>query len=186
MESGMLLIDIDRCIRCFACEVACKQENDLPPEPRAASVITIEPRTINGELTADFVFTTCVQCDDPLCRAVCPHGAILKRTDDVVIVDKNACKGCGYCIYACPFGAIQINPGTKTAWKCSLCIDRLEYGLAPSCVQHCSGGALQYITTREFDTATKGRHNVYAGKVCYSSTRWRLSEPHAGYRSLPE
>ena len=67
METGILLIDIDRCIRCHACEVACKQENDLPPGPRWNSVVTIEPRTIQRELVTDFVFTACMQCDDPNC-----------------------------------------------------------------------------------------------------------------------
>jgi Fe-S-cluster-containing dehydrogenase component len=177
METGTLLIDIDRCIRCFACEVACKQENDLPPGPRAASVVTIEPRTINGELTMDFVFTTCLQCDDPLCRAVCPHGAILKRKDGIVLVDDNTCKGCSYCVYACPFGAIQINQEKRIAWKCSLCTDRLEHGLMPSCVQHCSGGSLQYVTPRELEKATEGRHKVYVGKVCYVSVQWKLVKP---------
>jgi Fe-S-cluster-containing dehydrogenase component len=171
----MLLIDIDRCIRCFACEVACKQENDLPVGYRWNSVVTIEPRRINEELVSDFVFTTCMQCEDPNCALACPEEAITKRKDGIIIIDETLCKGCGQCVHACPFGAIQINPEKKKAWKCSMCIQRLEQDKEPSCVQHCAGGSLQYVTSDELKKATKGRHQAVIGKVCYTSTRWKLN-----------
>jgi Fe-S-cluster-containing dehydrogenase component len=175
MKTGTLLIDIDRCIRCHACEVACKQEHDLPAKPRWSSVVTMEPRAIQGKLVTDFVFTTCMHCKEPTCALVCPAKAIIKREDGIVIIDDAKCTGCGFCVHACPFGAMEINPEKKTAWKCSLCIDRLEYALEPSCVQHCSGGSLQYLAPEEFAKAAEGRHQAQVGKICYVSTRWKLS-----------
>jgi len=175
MRDGLLLIDIDRCIRCYACEIACKEENDLPAGPRWNQVVTIQPRRIGGELYTDFVFTTCVQCEDPVCASVCRSDALSKRDDGIVLVDEARCKGCGFCAHACPLGAIEVHPEKKVAWKCSLCVDRIDHGLLPSCVQHCAGGALQYVTPEELLEITVGRHHARIGKVCYVSTTWKLS-----------
>ena len=175
MRDRLLLIDIDRCIRCYACELACKQEHDLPAGPRWSQVLTVEPRRIGGELYTDFVFFTCVQCEDPVCACVCPSEAISKREDGIVLVDEARCKGCGFCVHACPFGAIELDPEKKLAWKCSLCFDRTDQDLPPSCVQHCAGGALQYVTEEELREIAAGRHSARIGRVCYLSATWKLS-----------
>ncbi|MBI5602694.1 MAG: 4Fe-4S binding protein [Deltaproteobacteria bacterium] len=175
MEEKILLIDLDRCIRCYACEVACKQENRLPAGPRWASVVTVGPRIMEGELHQDFVFVTCFQCNEPLCLAACNTGAISKRGDGVVVIDETACQGCGLCVLACPYGAVHLRPGEKKAWKCDQCTERVNDGLGPSCVQHCAGGSLQFVTPAELILITAGRHNARLGKVCYVSTKWRLS-----------
>jgi Fe-S-cluster-containing dehydrogenase component len=177
MEEQMtLLVDIDRCIRCYACEVACKQEHDLPPGPRWTSVITVGPRSVQGVLHQDFVFATCLHCEDPACVAVCAAGAISKGEDGLVVIDEAKCKKCGLCAIACPFGAVHLRPDNKTAWKCNQCADRVGTGLPPACVQHCAGGALQYVTPEELLAITSGRHTAQFGKVCYVSAKWRLSE----------
>ncbi len=175
MDEKLLLVDLDRCIRCHACEVACKQQNDLPPGPQWTSVVTIDPRWVAGELCMDFVFATCFHCDDPVCASACPDNAIAKRDDGIVLIDEERCKGCSLCVYACPFGAVYINAKKKVAWKCTLCVDRLDHGLEPSCVQHCAGGALQYVTEEELLEIAAGRHKARIGKVCYVSTKWKLS-----------
>ena len=175
MARMTLLVDIDRCIRCHACEAACKQENNLPPGPRWASVVTVGPRPIAGELHQDFVFAACLHCDDPACMAVCTAGAISKQENGLVVIDEPKCKGCGLCVVACPFGAVHLRPETKTAWKCNHCADRVADGLPPSCVQHCAGGALQYVTPEELRAIRVGRHTADVGKVCYVSEKWRLS-----------
>jgi Fe-S-cluster-containing dehydrogenase component len=175
MESRILFVDIDRCIRCHACEVACNQENDLAAGPRWAAVETVGPRLIKGDLHQDFVFATCVHCDDPACGAVCSAGAISKSEEGLVLIDEAQCKGCGLCALACPFGAVHLRPDGKTAWKCDQCAGRVEDGLPPSCVQHCAGGAIQYVTSNELLLISAGRHTKRLGKVCYVSAKWRLS-----------
>jgi Fe-S-cluster-containing dehydrogenase component len=177
MREATLLVDLDRCIRCYACEVACKQENDLPPGPRWCGVVTVEPREVKGELCTDFVFTTCVQCEDPLCAKVCPSEAFQKRDDGIILIDDVKCKGCGFCENACPFGVIHIHPGTKKAWKCSFCFERLEKGMDPACVQHCAGGAIQIFSPEDLMSVTDGRHRAVIGKACYTSSKWKLVEP---------
>lgn len=143
MSERTMLIDIDRCMRCYACEVACKQENELPAGPRWCRVVTIEPRKIKDQLHMDFVPTMCAQCQEPICSQSCPVNAIRKRADGIVLVDEGRCTGCKLCVYSCPYGAMQFNQEKDKAGKCNLCANRIDSGLEPSCVQHCIGGALQ-------------------------------------------
>jgi Fe-S-cluster-containing dehydrogenase component len=90
------------------------------------------------------------------------------------LIDDAQCRGCGLCVVACPFGAVHLLAEKKTAWKCNQCADRVSGGLPPSCVQHCAGGALQYVTPEELARITAGRHSAGFGKVCYVSAKWRL------------
>ena len=175
MSNKIFLVDIDRCIRCYACEVACKQENRLPPGPRWCSVVTLEPRRVNGELHTDFVFTTCMQCENPFCVVVCPENALIQRSDKIVVPDESKCTGCGLCVKACPFGAIHVRSREKKVWKCALCADRTDAGLEPECVRHCAGGALQYLSPEEYPDAIHGRHLARFGQIVYVSTKWKLS-----------
>jgi Fe-S-cluster-containing dehydrogenase component len=174
MEEMLLLVDIDRCIACHACEVACKQEHGLPPGPRWTSVTTVGPREKEGQLHQDFVFATCLQCDTPVCVTVCRFGALSKREDGLVAIDESACKKCGLCALSCPFGAVHLRPDTGIAWKCDQCIGRVATGLPPACAQHCAGGSVQYVTESEAAAIVNGRHEARFGKVRYVSSKWRL------------
>ena len=174
MSDKVLLIDIDKCIRCYACEITCKEENNLPVGPRPCQVMTVGPRKVSGELHMDFTPTICVHCDDPICAYFCPVGAITKRKDGIVVINEEECNGCRRCVYGCPYGVMCYSPEKRVATKCSLCIDRIEYGLEPSCVQHCIGGSLQFVTAEELENITRGAHKVKMGKVYYTSAKWRL------------
>jgi Fe-S-cluster-containing dehydrogenase component len=176
MKEKLLLIDIDRCVRCFACEVACKQEHSLPPGPRWNSVVTVGPREAEGNLYQDFVFATCVQCAEPACCTVCTAGALSKQEDGLVKVDEARCKKCGLCVLACPHGAIHLRPDTGVAWKCDQCAERVVAGLPPACVQHCVGGSLQYLAESEAAAIAGPRHEARFGKVVYVSSRWKLDQ----------
>ena len=174
MLDKLLLIDIDKCIRCYACEIACKEENNLSPGPRACRVITMGPRQVQDELHLDFVPLMCLHCDDPYCAHFCPVHAIVKRDDGVVVIDENKCNGCRRCVSGCPYGLMHFLPEKKIAVKCSFCTSRIDSALEPSCVQHCIGGSLQFVSQPELDEITHGQHNVKMGKVCFTSAKWRL------------
>ena len=175
MIDKILLIDVDRCVGCYACEVACKQENKLPLPSRWCQVISIGPRRVQAQLHLDFVPVVCIQCDDPVCSYFCPFDAITKREDGIILIIEEKCTGCGLCIYGCPYGAIYFDHGKNIAGKCSLCASRIDDGLEPSCVQHCISGALQFVTKEELDEITHGMHIARVGKVYYASSKWRLS-----------
>lgn len=174
MSEKILLIDVDKCVGCYACEIACKQEHDLPLDPRWCRVVSIGPRTLQEKHHLDILPAMCFQCEEPVCSYFCSSGAIKKREDGLVIIDEDECTGCELCIYGCPYGAIYFNQEREIAGKCSFCTSRIDNGLEPSCVQHCIGGALMFMAEDEVGQITKGMHTARKGKVCYTSSKWNL------------
>lgn len=92
---------------------------------------------------AFFVPKLCNQCENPPCVQVCPVGATYQQADGVVLIDRQTCIGCGYCIMACPYGARFFHPKYKVAEKCNFCYHRLARGQKPACVEVCPFGARQ-------------------------------------------
>jgi len=157
-------IDIDKCIGCGNCAKACKIENDVPKEPFyyrswvEQYVIkndeTMKIESPNGGIDgfkqsvadedvdrAFFVPKTCNHCAKSPCEQVCPVGATFMSPEGVVLIDKEYCIGCGYCIQSCPYGCRYIHPTTQTVDKCTMCYHRLKKGLQPACVEACPTGA---------------------------------------------
>jgi Fe-S-cluster-containing dehydrogenase component len=151
-------IQIDRCIGCNRCAVACKAENNVPEEPvyfrtwverytiLRSGEVSVEnisgPRkdTVHDErdvIRTFFVPKLCNHCANPPCVQVCPVRATFTTPDGAVIVDSSRCVGCRYCIQACPYGARYLHPKTNTADKCTFCYHRVVKGLQPACVEVC-------------------------------------------------
>jgi len=137
-----LLFNPTRCIGCFACEVACKQEHALERGIRWIRVERKETLENDKKPILHFNLKGCEHCDDPPCLPVCPSEAIIRRPDGIVLIDREQCTGCEQCIEACPFGAIVYDPDHEIASKCDLCLDRLEHNLDPNCVTYCQGEAI--------------------------------------------
>lgn len=144
MPEYALFFDAGRCVGCFTCEVACKQENNLPVGPRWIRVVQIGPRRKEGKIITSFSLVRCRHCSHPPCREACPVRAIDRTRNGVVLIDQELCIGCCECVEACPFGALQFHAAKGTVGKCTLCIDRIARGSIPSCVQHCPYHALFY------------------------------------------
>ena len=178
MLQKVLLIDLDNCVRCYACELACRQEHDLAYETKSrwCKVMTIEPRWVNQELQMDFVPVMCFQCDDPICAYFCPVNAISKREDGIVVIDEEACTGCKLCVHGCPYGALFFNEMRGVSGKCDLCASRIQGGVEPACVQHCIGGALQFVSEEELANIILGEHVLRKGMVYYVSSKWKLKK----------
>jgi Fe-S-cluster-containing dehydrogenase component len=172
----ILLIDIDSCVRCHACTIACRQEHGLSVETESSwcRVMTVGPRRVAGKLHMDFIPVLCFQCNAPMCADVCPSGAIAKNEAGLVLIDEKTCTGCGLCVDGCPYGCMSFNKVKQTAGHCDLCRERVESGIEPACVQHCIGGALQFVTTGELAGCTSGQHRSRLGRICYISNKWRL------------
>lgn len=136
MRPYALIIDHESCWGCRACEVACKQENQSPEGVRFISVTERGPRLINDP--PDFVFQVqvCRHCEDPDCVDACPEEAIEKRTDGIVVLNQEACLGCGSCVAVCPYDAISVDPHSGLAAKCNLCHHRVDEGLIPACADN--------------------------------------------------
>jgi Fe-S-cluster-containing dehydrogenase component len=139
-----LLIDIQRCIGCYSCNVACKQENDVPPGVSRNQLFTVGPFGEYPDVQAYFLSRPCMHCEDAACVKNCPTGASYQRGDGVVLVDQDKCIVCGYCAWACPYGARQVNPIAQRIEGCTMCVQRTDIGLDPACVHHCMGKARMF------------------------------------------
>lgn len=140
VQYGML-IDLRRCIGCQACTVACKAEADVPLGV-SRSWVEYAEKGLYPNVGRSFLPRLCNQCSEPHCVRVCPTGATYKRPQDgIVVVDQGVCIGCLYCAQACPYDMRFLNPVTRFADKCDLCIHRVAKGLVPSCVNTCQGRA---------------------------------------------
>ncbi|MGB9920631.1 MAG: 4Fe-4S dicluster domain-containing protein [Moorellales bacterium] len=125
--SGLSIVEAE-CCGCHACELACKQEHGLNTGPRLIRVLEASPR---------FLPVYCRQCPDPPCAQPCPTGAIYRHSSGVVLIAEERCTGCGACVEACPYGAMQLDLAHNRAVKCDLCLHRLGNGGPPACVRVC-------------------------------------------------
>lgn len=144
-----LMVNTEDCVGCNACEVACKQEHNLPAGPRWIRVYSDSPREIEGKLQLRYIVTHCMHCSRPPCKDVCPVEAITKRKDGIVLIDEELCIGCKDCIEGCPLGVMQFDEEEEVARKCDLCVDRLDRGLQPACVAACPSHCIYFGDTKE-------------------------------------
>ena len=136
------VIDPTRCIDCRACLVACRAENHVPLNHTRIWVYDQGVQGTFPNLSQQFVPYNCMHCDEPPCVEACPSQATYKRPEDgIVVIDQEACIGCGLCVQACPYHVRYLNPETGKADKCNACLQRVERGEAPACVATCGGGA---------------------------------------------
>lgn len=135
------VIDPRRCIDCRACLVACRAEWNTPPGQTRIWVHTDGPQGEFPAVTQTWVPVQCHHCEDPWCVDACPTGATYKREDGLVLIDEEACIGCGLCVNACPYQVRFRNEVTGKADKCNACFHRVDRGELPACVATCIGGA---------------------------------------------
>lgn len=138
------VIEVDRCIDCKACIVACEVENLVPLGHHRNWVKSSPLRGAFPNLGQDFVPGNCMHCTYPPCVQVCPTAASYQRADGLVLIDQDKCIGCRFCIEACPYGARYFDEQRGVVDKCSACVHRLDVGQAPACVETCVGGARHF------------------------------------------
>jgi len=167
MQYGMI-IDIDKCVGCHACTIACKAEWEVPTQFSRNWVKRLGPAMTSAGMAYTFYPGLCNHCAEPPCVDACPADPVQAtfkdaksgqtKTMDVaatwkdpfngtVQIDKTRCLGCGACADACPYGARYVNPDLADddamgkADKCTYCMPRVAQGLQPACVQTCLAGA---------------------------------------------
>ncbi len=138
------VIEVDRCIDCKACMVACEIENQVPLGHHRNWVEAAPLQGVFPNLAQDYVPGNCMHCENPPCVQVCPTGASYQRADGLVLIDSTKCIGCKFCISACPYGARYFDETRGVVDKCSACVHRLEAGQPHACVETCVGGARHF------------------------------------------
>ncbi len=137
----MFFLDLNKCINCKSCEMACNDYYKLHGTHRR-EVVTYETK-MSGETV--HVSMSCNHCKNPVCILVCPENNYQKRQDGIVVHNATNCKSCKRCVEACPFHAPKINPTTNRVDKCNFCVERIVEGLEPICVEKCVTGALRMV-----------------------------------------
>jgi formate dehydrogenase iron-sulfur subunit len=162
--------DTSVCIGCKACEVACKQWNELPGnEPvfgdgydntvsldaqnwrhvKFLDIVEDKPASVGNGKAWLMMSDVCKHCKQASCLEVCPTGAIIRTEFDTVFIQPDVCNGCRDCIAACPYGVIEMDHDTGVAQKCTLCYDRLQGGLEPACAKACPTQSIQFGPVEE-------------------------------------
>ncbi|MFA4956335.1 MAG: 4Fe-4S dicluster domain-containing protein [Candidatus Methanoperedens sp.] len=150
-----MVIDLDRCVGCATCAVACKAENSVTsstPEDyknrrlmewnRVVTVIKGKYPNVSGSIMP----LICNHCENPPCVKVCPVDATYKREDGLVLQRYERCIGCKYCMVACPYqqrffnfskqeGKEYHNPDVPPrisgiVEKCTFCRHRIDKAIA--------------------------------------------------------
>jgi len=172
MQMGFYF-DQTRCTGCFTCIVACKDWNDVPAGPAGWRRVTTIEKGEYPDLFSVSLITGCLHCAGPACVESCPEGAITKREEDgVVTVDRDSCLGrdaCGMCKETCPYDAPQFgNEENARIEKCDLCLERLNEGKSPICVESCpmramDAGPLDELE-KKYGTARDAEGFTYSSK----------------------
>jgi formate dehydrogenase iron-sulfur subunit len=164
------LIDVSKCIGCKACEAACMEWNDVRANVGGNAGVYENPADLTPSMFTLMRFTEwenpktgnlewlirkdgCMHCEDPACLKACPsRGAIVQYANGIVDFihgtsgrgSERNCLGTGYCIKACPFNIPRISQVNRTAYKCTLCSDRIAVGQLPACVKTCPTHAIVF------------------------------------------
>lgn len=153
MSQYAFYFNADKCITCKACVIACKDKYDLKPGRKFRRLYSVSTgswaRDVNGVYAPESVFgysvsISCNHCAKPACKDICPAGAIGKRGDGIVFIDRDLCIGCGSCSTACPYGAPSLDKDTLKMDKCDFCRELVSIGEIPACVGSCSMQALEF------------------------------------------
>ncbi len=152
MAKWGMAIDITKCNACYSCVVACKDEywdNDYIPYSAAQpkhgqfwmDIVKKEGGTY-PHIRVSYMPIPCMQCDAAPCVKAAKDGAVCKRPDGIVIIDPEKAVGQRQIVDACPYGAIFWNEDKQLPQKCTFCVQRLEEGNIPKCVQACPSKAM--------------------------------------------
>lgn len=161
--------DTSVCIGCKACEVACKQWNQLPSDgfhftghsyDNTSHLSATTWRHVAFQEKDDrwlMLSDVCKHCQTAPCQQACPTGALIHNEFGDVYVQPDICNGCGYCVTACPFGVIARAEEDGHAHKCTLCYDRQKDDLVPACAKACPTESIQFGPVDELRERAKQR-----------------------------
>jgi len=196
--------DSTLCIGCKACEVACKEWNDVPHDGFLWSGLSydntlslghstwrhvkfVESATTIGaggnaaeHMTWQFSSDVCKHCEHAGCLEACPTGSIIRTEFGGVYIQPDICNGCGYCVVTCPFGVVDRNPDDGRAFKCTFCYDRQKAGEEPACAKACPTQSILFGDLAELERVADERvAKLHAGGMTDASI-WNPKDSSVG------
>jgi len=189
-EEMAFMIYPELCTGCRACQVACKNWNQLPAVKTENKGSFENPPSLNPTTYTKIKFSEhstgsdggnnihygiswlflkqqCLHCTEATCMIVCPSpGALTRTKEGIVVHNPEKCIGCKYCVFTCPFEVPQFDHITQKINKCHLCHDRVANGLIPACAQTCPTGAIQFGARKKLIAEAKagGATHIYGEK----------------------
>lgn len=134
--------DATACVGCHCCEVACNEQNGNSADVKWRRVGEMEGGTFPN-VVQFFNSMSCNHCIDPACLNGCPTESYIKLDNGIVFHEDDSCIGCQYCTWNCPYEVPVFNKDRGIVTKCHMCVDKLEAGQTPACVQACPAGAIE-------------------------------------------
>jgi DMSO reductase iron-sulfur subunit len=176
--------DMTKCIGCRSCEVACNEQNGNPADLHWRRIGEIEGG-VYPDTRRHYLSMGCNHCLDPDCLRGCPVNAYTKDpVTGIVLHSAEACIGCQYCVWNCPYSVPQFNPERGVVGKCDMCHGRLSDGLEPACVNACPDGAISIeivnVDAWRADYSAAESPGMPAAEQTISTTRITLPHSSAG------
>ncbi len=175
MKSGFIT-NIDRCVGCNGCEIACKAYYDLEPDMKRRKVLQLDDNIVGSPIRAHLSYA-CNHCDEPACLESCPVGAYTKKEDGIVIIDPELCIGCKLCQEACPYSIPTFNNLTEKMDKCDLCSAKPD-GVEPICVASCPMDALSNVDIETIDESKYVKNVEGFPEQSLTGANLRMVMPH--------
>ena len=173
--------DATVCVGCRCCEVACNEQNNNPADIKWRRVGEMEGGDFPNTLMM-LNSMSCNHCVDPACLIGCPTESYIKFDNGIVFHDDDACIGCQYCTWNCPYGVPTYHEERKIVTKCHMCHERIAENESPACVQACPAGAIEIEAVNitewlEKDIDTQGNMpDLVDARVTNATTRFTLPE----------
>ena len=208
MSVTAFLTDSTLCIGCKACEVACKEWNELSDDGLDWSGFSYDNTTALGASTwrhvkfveqalvpglggnapeqASWNFSSdvCKHCENAGCLEACPTGSMVRTEFGGVFIQPDICNGCGYCVVSCPFGVVERNQKDGRAFKCTFCYDRQKAGLEPACAKACPTESIKFGEIEDLQLQAEARlqelhRRGMADAALYNPTDSSVAGTHA-------
>jgi anaerobic dimethyl sulfoxide reductase subunit B len=179
--------DQSRCSGCHACTVACKNWNRLSPGPLKYLRVYEYEKGAFPNVRIHMQWIPCYHCEEPMCMKNCPCGAIYKDNKyGAVLIDSAKCDGCRICYDSCPYGApvFESDQLDSKAYKCTMCVDRLDMGEMPICVTACPMRALDFGPLSAFIETHGDERDLEDLPDSQSSRPAVIFKPHNSKRNL--
>ncbi len=193
MAKWGMAIDITKCNACYSCFVACKDEywdNDYPPysvaQPRHGQFWIDLVKRERGAcpcIKVAYIPVPCMHCDNAPCIKAAKNRAVYKRADGIVIIDPKKAVGQRQIVDACPYHVIFWNEEKQLPQKCTFCVQRLEEGKIPKCVQVCPSRVFVFG-----DLADPGSDvsKIVASRKTEALNPGRKTKPRVYYLGVPK